>query len=56
MKLHRVDLWKNKTWIVIIPTIIITIDNLLYTERNISLEFHWMIFHVRFMWMKGAVV
>lgn len=51
MKLTRKDfcVWKND--IYIIPTFRIFVNNALYVSRNFSIEFHWLIFHTRLLWM-----
>ncbi len=52
MKMYRKDfcVWKNE--IYIIPTFKMIVNNPIYTNRNISIEFHWLIFHARVLWME----
>lgn len=52
MKLHRKDFKIYKDWITLIPTVEIQIDSLFYVDRNISISFHWLIFHARLLWLK----
>lgn len=52
MKFYRKDFDVDREWIMIIPTIVIRIDNPIYFESNVAIEFHWLTLHVRFMWMK----
>ena len=49
MKLTRKDfcVWKND--IYIIPTFRIFVNNQIYITRNISIEFHWIVFHARLL-------
>lgn len=54
MKFYRTDFYKDKSRFVIIPTIIIVVNNMLYVKRNIAVEFHWTIFHARIMWIEGG--
>ncbi len=51
MKLKRKDfeIWKND--IYIIPTFRMFINNMIYTNRNFSIEFHWLVFHARLLWV-----
>lgn len=49
MKLTRKNfcIWKND--IYIIPTFRISTNNQVYTNRNFSIEFHWLVFHARLL-------
>ena len=49
MKLIRKDFYVWKKDIYIIPTFRIFIDNLMYQNHNFSIEFHWLVFHVRLL-------
>lgn len=51
MKLTRkyFCIWKND--IYIIPTFRIFINDQIYQNRNFSIEFHWLVFHARLLWM-----
>lgn len=48
-KLFRKDfnIWKNE--IYFLPTIKTFINNMLYVEENFSIEFHFLVFHVRLL-------
>ena len=46
----RFDIWKNE--IFILPTICILINQPMYALRNLSVEFHWIVFHVRALWLE----
>ena len=54
MKLKRKDfeIWKND--IYIIPTFRMFINNMIYTNRNFSIEFHWLVFHARLLWVEES--
>lgn len=52
MKLYRKDFKIYKDWITLIPTVEIHIDDMIYVDRNISISFHWLIFHARLLWLK----
>ena len=41
--------WK---WFVIIPTITILKDEPQYLDKNFSIQFHWLGFHLRWFWIK----
>lgn len=52
MKLYRKDFKIYKDWITLIPTVEIHIDDMIYVDRNISISFHWLVFHARLLWLK----
>ncbi len=52
MKLYRKDFKIYKEWITLIPTVEIHIDDMIYVDRNISISFHWLVFHARLLWLK----
>lgn len=51
MKLNRVDfrIWKNI--IYVIPTVKIIINDLIYGDKNLSIEIHFLVFHLRILFM-----
>lgn len=51
-KLERKDfqIWKDN--IYLLPTINISIDDVMYINKNFSIEFHWLAFHGRLLFMK----
>lgn len=51
-RLERKDFCIFKNEIVIIPTIRIFIDNMVYKEKNFSIEFHFLIIHARLLFVK----
>ena len=52
LKRKNFEIWKHD--IYLIPTFRIMIDNMVYTEKNFSIEFHFLIFHGRLLFMKGV--
>ncbi len=52
-KFYRKDFFISRNTITLIPTIIININNLMYVEENIDVQFHWLCFNGRLMWMRG---
>ena len=42
--------WGND--IYILPTVRLFIDNHIYLDKNFSIEFHFLIFHARLLFMK----
>ena len=55
-RLERKDFCIFKNEIVIIPTIRIFIDNMIYKEKNFSIEFHFLIIHARLLFIKQGQV
>lgn len=53
MKFYRKDFQIYRDWITIIPTIDIQINNMCYVNPNVSIQFHWLVFHARLMWMES---
>lgn len=51
MRLYRKDFYIFKDFIFILPTIILTFNVPIYIERNFAIEFRWLVFHARIMWM-----
>ena len=51
MKLVRKDfgIWKHD--IFILPTFRVYINNMLYSIKNFSIEFHWIVFHARLLFV-----
>lgn len=52
MKFNRADfqIWKNV--IYVIPTVKITIHDLIYWDKNVSIEIHFLVFHLRILFMQ----
>lgn len=53
MRLYRHEAVICKNQIYIIPTIILVWDMPMYTKRTFSIEFHWLVFNARLLWMEG---
>ena len=51
MELHKINRMIDKREIYILPAIIIRLNDPFYYEKNTSLEFHWLIFHARLLWL-----
>ena len=54
-KLDRKDFQVYTNDIYILPTIRVYLDNLIYLDRNFSIEFHWLVFHGRLLFMKNRL-
>lgn len=52
MKLYKKEFvtWKNS--IDILPSLIIRWNEVIYIHKSFSIEFHWIIFHARLLWLK----
>ena len=51
-RLDRKDFEIYNNDFYLFPTIRIFIDNLIYAHRNFSIEFHFLVFHSRLLFMK----
>lgn len=51
-RLERKRFCISKTQIAVIPTIWIAIDNMAYTDKNFSIEFHFLIIHAGLLFIK----
>lgn len=53
-KLYRKDfeVWKKDFYIL--PAIRLFIDNMMYLDKNFSIEFHFLTFHARLLFMEGG--
>ena len=51
-KLVRKDfnIWKNE--IFFLPTVTTVINDMFYAEENFSIEFHFLVFHARLIFLK----
>ena len=52
-KLERKDFGIYKDDIYILPTIRLLIDNMLYLDKNFAIEFHFLVFHSRLLFMEN---
>lgn len=50
-RLYRKDFEIYKKDIYILPTFRIYLNNMIYKERNFSVEFHFIIFHARLLFV-----
>ena len=53
MKIYKHEAVICKNQIYIIPTLILVWDKPMYTKRNFSIEFHWLVFNARLLWLEG---
>ena len=51
-KLDRKDFQIYKNDIYILPTFRLYLDNHMYVDKNFSIEFHFIVFHSRLLFMK----
>ena len=51
-KFYRRDVEMYKNDICILPTIRVFINNMIYTEKNFSIEFHCFTLHARLLWLR----
>lgn len=51
MKLNRKDFQMWKDHIYILPSIEVVINDMIYTQKNVSIAFHWLVFHGRLLFM-----
>lgn len=52
-RLDRTDFEVYKNDIYLLPTIGIIVNNKIYTKENFSIEFHFLVFHGRMLFMKN---
>ena len=50
-KLYRKDIHMCKNDIYILPSIRLFINNRMYVDKNFSVEFHFIVFHIRLLFM-----
>ena len=50
-KLYRKDFQMCKNDIYILPSIRLFIDNHMYIDKNFSVEFHFIVFHIRLLFI-----
>ena len=46
------EIWKNQMYLL--PTIVIITDEMVFTRKNFSIQFHWLIWHGRLVWLEDA--
>ena len=52
MKFTRFQFMRAWDWIVIIPTIILSINELNYRPKNFRLSVHWLGWHLSWQWIE----
>ena len=52
MKFKHFNFQIHWDWFVLIPTIIIMIDEQIYYDKNFSIQLHWLGFHLRWFWIR----
>ena len=52
-KLYRNDFEFYRNDIYILPSFRVYVNNMIYARKNFSIEFHFLIFHARLLFMKG---
>ena len=51
MKIYRKDFKIFKDYIFLLPTIVLSFNDPIYTVRNFAIEFRWLVFHARLLWL-----
>ena len=54
-KLFKKNFEKQKETIYLLPTIVIVKDDMLFLCKNISVCFHWLIWHGRLLWLEDLL-
>lgn len=52
MKLYKKQFNISKDYIFILPTITLNLNEPYYLDRNFAIEFHWLVFHARLLWLE----
>jgi len=52
MKFERFRYMKAWDWISILPTVFISINEMIYGRENFSIHFHWLGWHFMWLWLK----
>ena len=52
MKFIQFQFMRAWDWIVIIPTIILSTNNLQYRSKNFRLSIHWLGWHLSWLWLE----
>lgn len=52
MKLYKKQFNIFKNYISIVPTIILRPNEPYYLDYNFAIEFHWLVFHARLLWIE----
>ena len=51
-KLDKMDFEIYENDIFLLPTVRVYINDMMYIQSNFSIEFHFLIFHARFLFIK----
>lgn len=51
MKLYRKDFKIYKDYISLLPAIFLSFNDPFYTEDNFSIQFRFLVFHARLLWL-----
>lgn len=51
-KLHKKDVQKWTDMIYLLPTVVVVADNFIYSEKNFSIEVHFIMWHFRFLFLR----
>lgn len=54
MKLIRKNFRVYKDYIFLLPTIALDFNDPIYAQISLAIEFRWLVFHARLVWMKGG--
>ena len=52
MKLFRKDFCVLKDYVFILPSIALSFNDLRYSAHTFAIEFRWLVFHARLLWVK----
>ena len=53
-KYNKKDYQKWNDMIYIFPSVVIVLDNTIYPKKNFAIELHFLVWHCRFLFMKGG--
>ena len=56
MKFYGFQFLAAWDWIAVIPTVIITINEQIYYEKNLRVSLHWLGFHWSWRWIEDNEV
>jgi hypothetical protein len=54
MKLYRKDFRIYTDLIYILPAVVLVFNDPIYVGRNFAIEFRWLAFHARLLWLKES--
>ena len=50
--LYRKEFKISNDSIILLPTIVVKVNDWIYTLKNFAIEFHFLCFHARLVWMR----